>query len=203
MAVTDRSLTKISANISSNLACAVACGYQTGFSTVIEKMQSLLPRSFEELEKFGAPKMDRALTSPAFRKAQTLSIFGVGAVGLGAIMAGQMVGFGSIIACDISDERLSLARDAGATKVINVKGMEKEDVIARVQEASVDGEGVTLSIEASGAPQAMYNAVMSLAVSGKAIIVGSPPNDAILQIPYGMLLVSPRLYIVSMADKDL
>lgn len=124
------------------------------------------------------------------RAVQTLLVSGIGAVGLGAVMAGKMMGYGQVIACDINEHRLSIAKKAGATNVINVAGLQMEEIVGQVKDFSSDGLGATLSVEASGAPNALKSAVLSLATRGKAVIVGSPPPTALLDIPSGDILVS-------------
>src|SRR6202167_2269836 len=52
----------------------------------------------------------------------SLAVFGVGAVGLSALMAAKIAGCAPIIAVDIYDHRLALARELGATHVINHTG---------------------------------------------------------------------------------
>ena len=51
----------------------------------------------------------------------SIAVFGVGAVGLAAVMASRAAGATTIIAIDVSDQRLKLANDFGATQVINSK----------------------------------------------------------------------------------
>lgn len=186
-------LTKVSSNVPTKLVCALACGFQTGFATVFEKAPTDQPRSFELFESAVVPVPSSIKTSSRYeRSKQTLIVTGLGGVGLGAIYGGKTLGFGSVIACDLNDDRLELAKEVGATHTINVRGLDSAAFAAKVKEYSADGRGASLAIEASGAPAAMGNAVMALAVGGRSVVVGAPPSDAPLPVPHAHLLVSPQ-----------
>lgn len=184
-------LTKISPNVPTKLVCALACGFQTGFATVFEKAPSDQPRSFELFESAGVPVPDSVRSSVRYeRNKQTLLVTGMGGVGLGAIYGGKTLGFGSIIACDLNDSRLELAREIGATHTINAKGLDTAAFAAKVKECSADSRGASLAIEASGSPIAMGNVIMALAVGGRSVVVGAPPREAPLPVPHAHILVS-------------
>ncbi|KIS66632.1 uncharacterized protein UMAG_10581 [Mycosarcoma maydis] len=182
-------LTKVSSNVPTKLVCALACGFQTGFATVFEKAPSDQPRSFELFESVGVPVPASARSSSRYeRSKQTLLVTGMGGVGLGAIFGGKTLGFGSIIACDLNDSRLELAKEIGATHAINVKGLDTAAFAAKVKECSADSRGASLAIEASGSPIAMRNVIMALAVGGRSVVVGAPPPEAPLPVPHAHIL---------------
>src|SRR5438874_853125 len=62
---------------------------------------------------------------------ESIAIFGVGAVGLSALMAAKIAGCDPIIAVDIHDHRLALARELGATHLINHSG--RDNVVDEVR----------------------------------------------------------------------
>ncbi|KAJ9475248.1 putative S-(hydroxymethyl)glutathione dehydrogenase (putative) [Pseudozyma hubeiensis] len=189
MAVTDRSLTKVSSNVPTKLVCALACGFQTGFATVFEKAPSDQARSFELFESAGIHVPDSARSSGRHERShQTLLVTGLGGVGLGAIYGGKTLGFGSIIACDLNDSRLELAKEIGATHTINAKGLDATTFAAKVKEYSADARGASLAIEASGSPVAMGNAIRALSVGGRSVVVGAPPPEALLPVPHAEIL---------------
>lgn len=184
-------LTKVSSNVPTQLVCALACGFQTGFATVFEKAPSDKPRSFDMFESVGVPVPASAKTSSRYeRSKQTLLVTGMGGVGLGAVYAGKTLGFGAIIACDLTDTRLELAKEVGATHTINPKRLDSAPFAAKVKQYSADQRGASLAVEASGAPVAMGNVVMALAVGGRSVVVGAPPPDAPLPVPHAHILVS-------------
>jgi Zn-dependent alcohol dehydrogenase len=206
MRVSQRSLTKIPADTKASVACALACGFQTGFSTVLERASrdaANTKRSFDHYTLLRSKdiKVDdvRAVKPSASANGsepknvfadQTLVVSGIGAVGLGALVAGEMLGFGKVIAVDINPARLDLAKRAKATDVIDATQCSTtEEFVDKVKQSSIGQRGASLFVEASGAPPALKNGIMSLAIAGKAIILGSPPPTALLDVPSGAILV--------------
>lgn len=94
--------------------------------------------------------------------------FGTGAVGLSAIMAAKVAGATTIIAADVNPLRLELARELGATHTINSRD---EDPVARVRE--ITGKGADFSLECSGRPQVLRQAIDCLGIFGVCGIVGA------------------------------
>lgn len=89
------------------------------------------------------------------------AVFGAGAVGLSAIMAAKIAGAQRVIAVDIAPERLELAHELGATDTINGAS---ENVLEKIA-ALTDG-GVLYSLDTTGVPAVMQQAVMALAPRG-------------------------------------
>lgn len=85
-------------------------------------------------------------------------VFGAGAVGLAAVMAARVAGADPIIAVDINDERLELARSLGATHVVNGKN---EDTSARILE--ITRRGADFIVDLTGSPKMLGMAVEALA----------------------------------------
>jgi erythritol/L-threitol dehydrogenase len=81
----------------------------------------------------------------------TIVIAGCGPLGLGMVAAAKMKGPTSIIALDLSDDRLELAKRCGADVGINPK---KENAVQKVRDMT-DGYGCDVYIEATGAPVAV------------------------------------------------
>jgi aryl-alcohol dehydrogenase len=100
----------------------------------------------------------------------SIAIFGAGSVGLAAVMAARVVGCATIVAVDLNDGRLALARELGATHTINGG---KEDVVAAIQ--ALTGEGVQYSLECTGLPKVLRQAVDSLRLTGVCGIIGVAP----------------------------
>jgi aryl-alcohol dehydrogenase len=98
----------------------------------------------------------------------SFAVFGVGAVGLAAVMAARIAGCASIFAVDLHDNRLALARELGATHVCNPA---RDDPVTAIRQAS--SGGVERSLEAAGAPQALRQALDCLAPMGVCCLVGS------------------------------
>src|ERR1700738_4791414 len=81
------------------------------------------------------------------RPGTSFACFGAGAVGFSAIMAARAVGATTIVAIDIVPSRLELAKELGATHIINSKQTNPVEAIR-----DTTGGGVDYSLAAFGAP---------------------------------------------------
>jgi alcohol dehydrogenase len=96
-----------------------------------------------------------------------LAVYGCGGVGLAAIMIASALG-ANVVAVDITEDKLEMARSVGATAAVNAA--ENPHMIKQVRELS--GGGVHLSIDALGSPQTCFNAIRSLRKRGRHVQVG-------------------------------
>jgi threonine dehydrogenase-like Zn-dependent dehydrogenase len=99
--------------------------------------------------------------------ADTVAIYGCGGVGLGAVSAAAFRG-AQVIAIDIDDKKLAIARASGARHLINSLS---EDVHAKLQELT-DGHGPDVMIEAIGRPDTFRAAVEEVAFTGRVVYIG-------------------------------
>ena len=106
--------------------------------------------------------------------------FGSGTVGFAGLMAAKLAGCEPIIAVDLFEERLALARELGATHTVNAK---EEGLVEQVRRLA-GGRGAKFCLEAAGAPEALRAAVEVLAPRGTACLVGSarPGTDVALEM---------------------
>ena len=88
---------------------------------------------------------------------ESVVVYGVGAVGLGAIMAAHNSAAATIIAVDLHDSRLELAQRYGATHVINSR---KEDSQERIQE--ITGGAADHAIECAGVIAVLKEAIKAV-----------------------------------------
>ena len=85
---------------------------------------------------------------------QSVAVFGIGAVGLAAVMAARIAGASKIFAVDVVDERLSLAGELGATHVIDGRRQEAlQEILA------VTGRGVDFSVDTTAVDAVVRQAV--------------------------------------------
>ncbi len=103
------------------------------------------------------------------RPGSSFAAFGGGAVGLSAVMAARVAGATTIIAADVVPSRLELAKDLGATHTVNSR---ETDPVAAVRE--VTGGGADFTLESSGRPAVLRQAIDALAIGGTCGIVGAP-----------------------------
>ncbi len=119
------------------------------------------------LENFGNAVHTVFSTSVAAKK---VLVTGCGPVGLMAIAVAKAAGARKVLATDLSDYRLQLARTMGADVTIRA---DREDVVGRVLEET-GGEGVDVLLEMSGAASALDQGFQALRDGGEAALLGLP-----------------------------
>ena len=97
----------------------------------------------------------------------TVAILGCGGVGLGAIAASSFAG-AKTIAVDLDDQKLAIARSAGATHTVNTS---RELLHDRLLDLT-NGQGPEVIIEAIGLPQTFRAAVEEVAFTGRVVYIG-------------------------------
>lgn len=122
------------------------------------------------------------------RPGQTLAVFGVGALGLSAVMAARIAGAGRVIAIDRHVRRLELARELGADEII----LAGADSVAKDVMRQVPG-GVDFSLDTTGVLSVMRQAVDVLAPRGTCGFVTGPWDGTELPISVLNLLVGRKL----------
>ncbi len=108
----------------------------------------------------GAGAILKALKVPV---GATVAVFGVGAVGLAAIMAAKVADAATVIAVDVSEPRLEIAKELGATHVVNAAG--GVDVAAAIRQ--VQPRGVEFILDTSGRASNLDAGVGALAPLGR------------------------------------
>ncbi|MBP5507271.1 MAG: zinc-binding alcohol dehydrogenase family protein [Prevotella sp.] len=106
-------------------------------------------------------------------------VIGCGMVGMGAVVRSAQRG-AIVIAADIDDEKLALARQMGATYTINTM---TEDVHARLQEMT-GGFGPDVVIEAVGSPITYQMAVNEVAFTGRTVCIGYAKTEVSFQTKF-------------------
>lgn len=99
--------------------------------------------------------------------ADKVAIFGCGGVGLGAIAASHFSG-ATTIAVDLDDDKLQLAKKAGATHIVNSTKSPLHEQLLEI----TDGRGPDVIIEAVGHPQTFRAAVEEVAFTGRVVYIG-------------------------------
>lgn len=100
-------------------------------------------------------------------RSDTVAVFGCGAIGIGVLAAAANLG-ARVIAIDVDDQKLALARKVGAVHVINTAA---GDLHAELQ-ALTDGQGPDVTIEAVGLPQTFRSAVEETSYAGRVVYIG-------------------------------
>ncbi|MFE5774223.1 NAD(P)-dependent alcohol dehydrogenase [Streptomyces sp. NPDC056485] len=102
-------------------------------------------------------------------------VFGAGGVGLSAIMAARVAGATTIVAVDLNENRLSLARELGATAT--VQGGD-DDIVEQLRELT--GGGTQYALDTTGVPEVINTAIDALRPTGTVGLIGAPSRPLTL-----------------------
>jgi S-(hydroxymethyl)glutathione dehydrogenase / alcohol dehydrogenase len=123
-----------------------------------------------------------AVTNTAgVRPGQTVAVVGCGGVGLNVVQGAAIAGASVIVALDVLDSKLQLARELGATHAVNTTGASRPGEVRSQIEQIVPG-GVDHSFEALGRPSTIELAVELIGKAGTAVLVGMAPPEARISI---------------------
>lgn len=139
----ERSLVKVRKDAPLEWLGPLGCGIQTGAGAVFNVLK--------------------------LRAGSRFAAFGAGAVGLSAVMAARVAGAATIVAVDVVPSRLALARELGATHVVNSG---EEDAVSRIRE--ITRHGMDSTLESTGYPEVLRQAVDALGIRGVCGVVGAP-----------------------------
>ncbi len=106
------------------------------------------------------------------KEGQFVVVYGCGGVGLSAIMIAQALG-AQVIAVDINDKALELAKDLGASSLVNASL--SSNVVDEIR--SITEGGAHVSLDALGSQQTSYNSIAGLRKRGKHVQVGLMTGD--------------------------
>lgn len=133
--VNENNVVKVTKDVDLRLLGPLGCGFMTGSGTVLNALNP--------------------------EPGSSLVVFGAGAVGLSGLMAAKIANCTTIIAVDIHDDRLELAKELGATHTINGA---KENVVERIME--ITGKGANYTLETTGIHSVALQSIQSLGVKG-------------------------------------
>jgi succinate semialdehyde reductase (NADPH) len=106
------------------------------------------------------------------RGGERVAVVAVGGVGLNVVQIAHAFGASQIIAIDVRDDKLEIARRVGATDVINA---ETTNTTERVRELT-DGHGVDVAFEVLGRPETFVQALDIVGDGGRMVAVGIAPG---------------------------
>jgi Zn-dependent alcohol dehydrogenase len=110
------------------------------------------------------------------KEGETVAVFGCGGVGFGAMWAAKIAGASKVIAIDLSDGRLKLAKELGATHTINPK--DTPDVIKAIFDIT-DGNGVENALETTGNDKVLRQCCDAVGALGKVAVIGAGPGSTL------------------------
>ncbi len=124
----------------------------------------------------------------AVRRAQpyigdAVAVWGAGVVGQLILQFARMAGAHPIVAVDLDDERLKIARTSGATHTVNAG---RDDAVAGVREAT-DGKGARAVFMATRTPRVLPDCMRAADNGGTIAITGSAPGPVELETQVDLL----------------
>jgi alcohol dehydrogenase len=117
----------------------------------------------------------------------SVAVVGLGGVGLASLLGAAAAGARRIVAVDLSDEKLGLARQLGATDTVNARDPE-----AAEQLRAMTGGGVEFAFEMAGSVRALELAYKATRRGGTTVTAGLPPPTAALPLPVANLVGEER-----------
>lgn len=132
--------------------------------------QGLTPRECALVEPMsvGFHAIDRGQVTDI----DTVAVIGCGMIGLGAVVRASLRG-ATVIAIDVDDEKLELAKELGATYGINSATHNLAEELCKI----TDGNGPDVIVEAVGAPPTYQAAIENVAFCGRVVCIGYSASD--------------------------
>jgi len=134
-----------------------------------------------------------ALKKARLRAGESVAVFGVGGLGISAVQLAKALGAPKVFAVDINPLKLELAENFGAIAV-NARNANPVEQI----QSLTGGRGVDVSLELIGLPLTMRQAVQSLAILGRAALVGLT-KESFEVAPYAEVL-NKEAEIIGVSD---
>ncbi|MET7350795.1 NAD(P)-dependent alcohol dehydrogenase [Streptomyces mirabilis] len=167
-----RSLVKVDPDVPLESVAPLGCGVQTGVGAVWNVLKPGL--------------------------GDTLVVLGAGAVGLSAVMAAALTPVTRIIAVDRVAERLTLAKELGATHTIDAGEADLGEVVALL----TDGHGADGVVETTGSVAVLRQGADALAARGTLVVVGAPPFGTEVALDVNGLIPGKRIVGLTLGDGE-
>jgi alcohol dehydrogenase len=154
----------------------------------VVKIDDRLP--FDEAALFGCAVLTgvgAALNTAQVFPGARVAVVGLGGVGLNALLGARVAGASQVVALDVHDDKLALAKKLGATDVVNAKD---PDAIQKVKDLTRGG--VDFGFEMAGSVQAMELAYRITRRGGTTVTAGLPHPDARWQLQHVNLTAEER-----------
>jgi alcohol dehydrogenase len=183
-----RRLTCDGAPVNHHLGCSAFADYAVVSRASVIRIDPELP--FEHAALFGCAVLTgvgAVLNTAHLQAGQTAAIVGLGGVGLAAVLGAVAAGASRIMAVDLNDEKLALARALGATDTLNAT---LPDAALAIRDLT--GGGVDVGFEMAGSARAASLAFDVVKRGGSTVIAGLAPPDARMPVPLVQLVAEER-----------
>src|SRR5262249_18584100 len=184
----ERRLHRNGTEVHHHLGVSAFAEYATVSRRSLVKIDRDLP--LEEAALFGCAVLTgvgAVINTAKVAAGASVAVIGLGGVGLSSLLGAVAVGARRIVAVDLSDDKLGLARQLGATDTFNPGN---PDAIAEIKAAT--GGGVEFAFEMAGSVRAMDVAYKVTRRGGTTITAGLPPPDHTFALPQVNLVAEER-----------
>ena len=171
-----------------HLGCSVFAEYATVSRRSLVKIDADIP--LEEAALFGCAVLTgvgAVVNTAKVQAGESVAIIGLGGVGLAALIGAAAAGARQIVAVDLADDKLDVARSLGATHAINAK-----DADAAAQIRALTAGGVDHALEFAGSIKALELAWAVTRRGGTTVSAGLPPAGASFALPAVALVAEER-----------
>ncbi|HEY7459078.1 MAG TPA: zinc-dependent alcohol dehydrogenase family protein [Xanthobacteraceae bacterium] len=131
--------------------------------------------------------MGAVVNSAGVTAGSTVAVVGLGGVGLSALLGALAAGASRVVAVDLLDRKLALARQLGASDAYSAT---KPNFVEEIRAAT--GGGLEYVVETAGAADAMATAYKITRRGGTTVTIGLPPPDATLAVPLVNMVAEER-----------
>jgi alcohol dehydrogenase len=183
-----RRLHRNDAEVHHHLGVSAFAEYATVSRHSLVKIEKGLP--LDEAALFGCAVLTgvgAVINTAKVSAGASVAVIGLGGVGLSSLLGAVAVGARRIVAVDLSDDKLGLARQLGATDTFNPGNA---NVIEEIRSAT--GGGVEFAFEMAGSVRAMELAYKITHRGGTTVTAGLPPPDHTFALPQVNLVAEER-----------
>jgi S-(hydroxymethyl)mycothiol dehydrogenase len=120
-----------------------------------------------------------SINTGAVGRGDSVAVIGCGGVGAAAVAGARLAGASVIIAIDVDDQKLAMARRLGATHAVCATDADPVEAVRGL----TGGFGADVVIEAVGRPETYKQAFYMRDLAGTVVLVGVPTPDMTLELP--------------------
>jgi threonine 3-dehydrogenase len=155
---------------------------------VLWRNDERIPPAWASIQEPMGNALDTVTAEPVAGK--TVLVTGAGPIGLLAVAISKAFGAAQLFVTDLSDYRLDLARNIGASIVLNPG---RDDVDRVIREAT-DGNGVDVVLEMSGSERALHQGLALLTPAGRISLLGLPNGPVSIDLNNEVIFKEIRMY---------
>jgi alcohol dehydrogenase len=184
----ERRLHRNGQDVHHHLGCSAFAEYATVSRRSLVKIDKELP--LDEAALFGCAVLTgvgAVINTAKVSAGSSVAVIGLGGVGLSSLLGAIAVGARRVIAIDLSDDKLGLARQLGATDTFNASSPNAVDEIK-----AATGGGVEFAFEMAGSVRAMDLAYRITRRGGTTVTAGLPPPNHTFALPQVNLVAEER-----------